>query len=281
MSNELRIDHATIAGPELAPMQEAFGRIGLKTEYGGVHANGVTHMALLGFDDGSYIELISVLRPGETDIPIWKGHILGEGGPCAWAVRCDDVNVEASRVSGLGVPVQGPYPEGRKTPAGVDVRWRFAFLGDQPAGAALPFVIQDVTPREYRVKVSPSVAGSELVGVEIVVIGVNHLEAKVTLFRRLYHWCRPQTSSDDGLGARLVYFPGTPVMLASPIAPGSWLATRLARFGESPCAFLIRTKDFRLSSKRSGLTPTSALFERRVAWMDPGLLNGARLGLVE
>ena len=53
----LKIDHVTIAGPELAPMERAFAGVGLVTDYGGPHSNGVTHMAWLGFNDGSYNEL--------------------------------------------------------------------------------------------------------------------------------------------------------------------------------------------------------------------------------
>ena len=60
----LKIDHVTIAGPRLEAMQAAFAGLGFTTDYGGPHSNGITHMALLGFRDGSYIELISSLEPG-------------------------------------------------------------------------------------------------------------------------------------------------------------------------------------------------------------------------
>jgi len=85
----LRVDHVTIAGSHLASLEQAFTGVGLKPAYGGPHSNGITHMDLLSFADGSYIELISTLEPGQTS-PLWHAHIAGDGGPCAWAVGVDD-----------------------------------------------------------------------------------------------------------------------------------------------------------------------------------------------
>ena len=78
----LKIDQVTIPGSSLAEMDKAFADIGLTTDYGGPHSNGITHMSLLGFDDGSYIELISSLEPGKKDSAFWGEHIAGNGGPC-------------------------------------------------------------------------------------------------------------------------------------------------------------------------------------------------------
>jgi hypothetical protein len=91
----LRVDHVTIAGPHLTPLEHAFAGIGLKPTYGGLHSNGITHMAMLSLGDGSYIELISTLEAGQTS-PLWRAHIAGDGGPCAWAVEADDVAAEAA-----------------------------------------------------------------------------------------------------------------------------------------------------------------------------------------
>ena len=47
-------------------------------------------MSQLGFDDGSYIELVSTDRPF-TRSPNWSEHIVSEGGLCSWAVLVDEV----------------------------------------------------------------------------------------------------------------------------------------------------------------------------------------------
>ena len=52
----LKVDHASICGSDLDTLRAAFTSIGLTPDYGGPHGNGVTQMALIGFDDGSYLE---------------------------------------------------------------------------------------------------------------------------------------------------------------------------------------------------------------------------------
>ncbi len=58
---ELRIDHVTVAGRDLAAMRQAFAAAtGVAPEYGGAHANHATEMALASFADGSYLELMGL-----------------------------------------------------------------------------------------------------------------------------------------------------------------------------------------------------------------------------
>lgn len=275
----VKIDHVTIAGPALAPLEQAFANLGLTTEYGGPHSNGVTHMALLGFSDGSYIELISSLEPGLKGTVFWGTHIVGNGGPCAWAVQGNDVAAEAARVAALGIPVTGPAYYNRRRPDGKLVEWYLALLGDRGAGATLPFIIQDITPREWRVRPSASVEGW-LTGVALVILGVEELEPAIQLFRRVYGWPAPQLNDDPVFKARLAYFAGTPVILAAPQIAGDWLAERLARFGASPCAYLLRASDFATTCQYFGLTDSVEWLGRRVAWFDPARLNEVRLGVI-
>ncbi len=277
----LSVDHVTIAGANLAQLQDAFATAGLTTEYGGAHSNGVTHMALLGFDDGSYIELISTISAEQRNIPIWKEHIVRDGGPCGWAARCDDVAGELKRLAEVGLTVQGPFAGSRQRPDGQTAAWNLGFVGDQPPGAVLPFIIEDTAPRAKRVQPSPSVAGGELKGVGLVVIGVSDLTESISLYRRAYDWPAPWIREDQDFGARLAHFLGTPVVLAVPASADNWLAKRIERFGESPCALLIRTGNFPTTARRFGLDWTTPWFGRLVAWFDPADLNGTRLGLIE
>jgi hypothetical protein len=276
----LVVDHVTIAGRELDAMRQAFAAIGLATEYGGPHSSGTTHMALLGFDDGSYIELISSREPGQPGGK-WDVHIAGDGGPCAWAVATDDVAGEAARIAALGVSVRGPTAMTRRRPDGVLLEWEILELGDQGAGAVLPSLIQDHTPRTWRVQPSASVASGELRGVAQVVLGVERLEPAATLFRRVYGWDEPETREDGEFGARLARFAGTPVLLAVPLAAGEgWLAERLARFGESPCAFVLASADLAVSARRLPFGPARVWPSGHVAWLPPQRLSGTRLGVM-
>lgn len=277
---KVEVDHVTVAGSDLTRMRDAFAAIGLKSEYGGAHSNGITHMALIGFDDGSYIELVSTMKPDQTNIPIWKKLILEDGGPAGWAARSADVAAEAKRVGDLGVTVQGPFPGGRTRPDGKEARWKLAFLGDQQIGAVLPFLIEDVSPRENRVRPTEGVAGGELTGVAAVVIGVEESGEAIRQFRRVYQWPAPRVMEDSAFGAKLAWFEDTPVILATPPADGGWLSRRMTRFGEAPIAILLKPKDFKAGCKRYDLDPNTTLFGRRVAWFDPAKLGGTRLGLI-
>jgi hypothetical protein len=274
------IDHVTIAATNLATLEENFARVGLRTEYGGPHSNGATHMALLGFDDGSYIELIALLAADRAS-PLWQDAITGDAGPCAWAVDPGVVADEAARVAALGVPVRGPQSLNRLRPDGRLVEWDLAFPGDGQPGNLLPFIIHDRTPRDWRVQPSPAVHGSELTGIAMVVLGVADSQSASNLFQTVYSWTETATQDDPLFGATLTHFPGTPVTLATPLSGGDWLAERLRRFGPLPCAFLIGTKDMATSVRRFSLGEPHEWFGHELRWFDPTQIGGLWLGMIE
>jgi catechol 2,3-dioxygenase-like lactoylglutathione lyase family enzyme len=279
MSIALKIDHVTIAGSDLARLKQTMTSLGLSTDYGGPHSNNITHMALLGFNDGSYIELISTMQAGQGDAIFWGEFIVANGGPCAWAVQVDDVAAEVGRIAGLGIPINGPTYYHRRRPNGKLVEWDLAILGDEGTGARLPFIIKDITPRAWRVHPSASVADGLLTGIAAVILGVTDLPASSKLFQRVYHWPRPSIMEDLAFGARLAHFAGTPVFLATPLAGDNWLAQRLARFGNAPCGYLIGADSFEAARKRYGLISAGEWFGHPVAWFDPARLSGFKLGV--
>lgn len=275
----LRVDHVAIAGPDLDRMRHAFASAGLETVYGGKHGDGRTHMALLGFEDGSYIELISLVDLADSDTLFWRDFILAGAGPCGWAARCDDVDAEAARISASGIRVDGPIECARLRPDGQEVRWKLAVLGDARIGTVLAFLIQDLTPRERRVSPSPSVAGGPLRGVATVVIGVEELALAVELFRSAYGWAEPQLQEDERFGATLAHFSGSPVTLAAPLAQDGWLKERVQRFGPAPAAYLLETRDMRDAAERYALQHPTTWFGHSIAWFDGRYMEGIRLGV--
>jgi hypothetical protein len=181
----------------------------------------------------------------------------------------------------LGISVDGPTYYFRERPDGVRIEWDLAFVGEGSPGATLPFIIKDLTPRDWRVNPSASVLTTETgqpTGVAMVVLGVRNLESATDLYRRVYGWRAPQTTDDATFGARLAHFAGSPVVLAAPQTAGDWLSERLATFGHAPCAYLLRSDDLEASRGLYGLSEPVAWFDRRVAWVDPARLHGARLG---
>jgi len=273
----LRVDHVTIAGADLSALERAFGARGLDTVYGGVHSNGITHMSVLGFDDGSYVELISTVAKGER-AHLWHDSISRDAGICAWAVEADDVSAEASRLSAKGISISGPFYMNRRRPDGQTAEWDLAFVGAHEPGAKFPFIIRDRTARELRVVPSESVAGTELTGISKVMLGVADISAAIDSFRLAYDLSEPEITEDEDFGAKLANFKGAPVILAAPLKKPGWLSERLGRFGELPCGFLIRTADFAKTIQRFKAAIQSELFGRRVAWLSAESFPGTRIG---
>jgi len=122
------------------------------------------------------------------------------------------------------------------------------------------------------------VQGSPLTGIENVVLGVNNLDAAVALFKKAYGWSDPLLETQKDIG-KMAYFPGEPVILAAP-AGGGWLADRLAKYGESPVAYLLASRDFAGAVKKYKLSGNKTWFGQKVVWFDQGKLKGVRLGVI-
>jgi hypothetical protein len=273
LAAEWKVDHATIAGPTIKHLREMLDLAGLRTEYGGEHAGGVTEMALMSFPDGSYLELIAWVNaaaphPGQS----WAKFMDQQGGPCAWAIHVDDMAKATERFKGGKIPVQEPAHGGRMRTDGVRLEWETAGAGPGDRGSLLPFLIRDITPRERRVYPAGKPTTEEYVGISKVVVAVKDLRAAAMLYRRGFGLPQPKEQKDAHLGATLAWFPDTPIILAAPLNSKSWLAQRIEKFGEAPCAILLRDT----GHPRSGNT---IWFDRMVSWFDPEKLEGIQLGM--
>src|SRR5580698_61053 len=208
----LELDHASICGSNLETMRQAFTDVGLTPDFGGPHGNGVTQMAAVGFDDGTYIELIAPVKPGVTAGSEWAKFMGEDAVTCAWAVGTNVLLQEVERLKKAGIAVTAPEHGSRKRPDGMSVEWTTAGVGSGTRGSVLPFAIEDQTPRAWRVQTSAAVQGAPVAGVENVVIGVSNLDASIALFRKAYGWTEPIMESQKDWG-KMAYFPGEPVIL--------------------------------------------------------------------
>ena len=274
----LELDHVSICGSNLDPLRQAFTDVGLVADFGGPHGNGVTHMAAIGFDDGTYIELIAPVKAGVTTGSDWAKFMGEDAVTCAWAVGTNVLLQEVDRLKKAGIAVTAPERGSRKRPDGMSVEWMTAYVGSGTPGSTQPFIIEDQTPRAWRVQVSKSVQGTSVAGVENVVVGVTNLDASIAQFRKAYGWAAPLTETQKDFG-KMAYFPGEPVILVAP-SGGGWLSERLARFGESPVAILLNGRDFPAATKKYKLTGTKIWFGQKVAWLDAGKLKGVRVGVI-
>ena len=274
-----QIDRVVLAWAHLEALAGAFASVGLATDYGGIHTNGVTHMATLGFGDGSYVELISVRQPGQQ-APVWQRHIATNGGICAWSVSVGDVHRISDRLKTLGMPVDGPRSSRRRRPDGETIESELAFVGAEGMGSLHPFMITDRTPRKNRVRVSGSVDGSGLAGLEVVVLAVPDVETAASEFQRVYGAGEPVDIDAGVFPGRTVRLHGEPVVLTSPSSDDDWVARRLRTYGPTPCACLVRTTNKAASRDRLPLTEPARFGDREVAWLDSEPLHSLRIGIV-
>jgi hypothetical protein len=160
-----QLDHVVYVFRDLQAAIDDYRRRGFTVTPGGEHADRVTHNALIAFADGTYLELVGFLDLSRSLTHRWWKIAADGGGIADFALLSDDI---ASDTAALADQVKSPPQDGgRTTPDGVELTWRTAIL--KPP---LPFIIEDLTPREFRV---PGGAAADhangAMGIASVVVG--------------------------------------------------------------------------------------------------------------
>lgn len=149
----LILDHVVIAVHELEAAAHDYRELGFTVLSGGTHANHATRNALIVFADGTYLELLA--RTDEPPLPglIDFSPMLQRGeGLAGVALRTDDLDAEIARLRRGGFTVSDALPGERQRPQGTIIRWRLALID----GGFEPFLIEDVTPRVWRIPDDPA-----------------------------------------------------------------------------------------------------------------------------
>lgn len=273
----LDIDHVPFAYRDLAEARAAFEAVGLPTTYGGEHDNGATHMAIVGFPDQSYLELIAE-RPDPEPHDYWPERIRTDAGPADWAVRVADPVADCERTLRAGEPVHGPFTEGRTREDSVRIEWDRASYGPSDR-AILPFAIADRTPLDRRVTPTaiPERVRDHLTGVGCVVLATPDPERSVERLRRRYRLPTPEPTTHPTFGT-VSAFPGAPVAVAGPGEP--WIDERLDAYPPGPCGTLLATDDLAAAREVFPLGEPAPWPDGRVASFDHDRL-GRFLGVIE
>jgi hypothetical protein len=138
------LDHVVLVVRDLATAMDDHRRRGFTVTPGGDHADGLTHNALIPFADGSYLELVAFRDLGHSLTHRWWKVAADGGGLADFALLSDDLAADAAALGEL--VARSPAQGGRTRPDGVQLKWRTAVLVPP-----LPFLIEDVTPRDLRV----------------------------------------------------------------------------------------------------------------------------------
>ena len=179
----LSIDHIVIAVRDLAQASADYAEAGFTVTPGGWHTDRATHNSLISFADGSYFELIAFAEPDREQPHKWWPRFAKGEGTVDFAMLSTDLAAEAERLRAAGLTAEGPVEGGRERPDGKRLAWRNVTLGTE---VPLPFVIEDVTPRELRVPPAPATEhGLGVTGVAGLVMLAPDLEAASQAYHAL------------------------------------------------------------------------------------------------
>ena len=141
------IDHIVIAVKSLERAVATYNGLGFSVVEGGRHPYG-SHNALVGFADGSYIEILGFYEesPGH---PWWDLLHRRGGGLVDFCMATDDIRRDLAAFRAQGAQCGDLVEGGRARPDGFQVKW----INNKVSGAdqgLIPFIIEDATPRDER-----------------------------------------------------------------------------------------------------------------------------------
>lgn len=166
-----QIDHVVIVVHDLDRAASDFEGIGFTVVRGGEHEGGVTHNALVAFEDGSYLEIVAFMDAPPEEHPFYRSH--GEEGLVTFALLPEDIVADVAAIERRGLNMQGPRRGGRTRPDGVKIEWETAWAGTRD----VPFLCADVTARDLRVPHGPARLHSNgVLGIAGLTVAVESLK---------------------------------------------------------------------------------------------------------
>ena len=233
------IDHIVIVVRDLGRAVRSYADLGFTIVRGGKHPIG-TENALIGFADGAYLELLAFVVP-DSSHP-WFAALAKGGGLVDFCLQTDNLGTEIGRFRGVGVELSDPMRLTRERPDGYQLGWLLSFPPTDRAGA-LPFLIDDETPREERVprEVEHPNAAS---GIDTLTVAVRDPRELREIYARVVGDVVHEIRRDDVEGAGFAVRIGPHVVeLLSPANATSPLADWLRARGPSPYAIRLKTRD--------------------------------------
>jgi catechol 2,3-dioxygenase-like lactoylglutathione lyase family enzyme len=233
------IDHMVILVRDLQSATRAYQDLGFQVTYGGEHP-GISHNALVPFQDGSYLELLAFLRPEGFPGHRWSPLLETGGGLIDFALQVSDMDETVDRIRARGLPYEW-IDGGRRRPDGEMLAWRTAELMHGVVGE-MPFLIEDVTPRSQRVPVGDASRHPlKVTGVRGIVIAVDDLGQVAEAYAKLLGAIPPRIEIDETLGAETMSYPigAQRIILARASGPESPIAAHISRRGNGPYQIIL------------------------------------------
>jgi hypothetical protein len=265
-----QIDHIVIISPDLNTAMTNARKAGFTVVPGGTHGDGRTHNALIAFQDGSYIELITPTNDDALEGDHrWFPRLRAGGGLVDFCLLGDHLANETAAIRSRGIDYPEPAPMGRNRPDGQRIDWKLSTPPGAVGESGWPFLIEDTTPRDLRVPHERDEIRHEngAVGIAGITVLVHNLDASIRDYEAILGTPgRIVTApiSDERLG---VIFPISRtstqwIMLVEPKSHEG--IDHLTRHGQGPYRVTLRTH-------RGPIAPGEG------ETIDPSLFSGARL----
>ena len=241
------IDHIVIAVHSLSAAMATYQKLGFTVIDGGRHPYG-SHNALIGFADGSYIELLAFYEDSPAH-PWWDLLHERGGGLVDFCMATDAIRDDWRVLKDAGAEVDTLAEGGRARPDGYQVRWINNKVGGAWQGL-IPFLIEDVTPRHERLPAETDHPNG-VSGIHTLRLAAPDTEATVAVMRAALGQAG-QAVADESLSAAGVSFEvgGHRLEYLSPQSADSPVAAHLA--ANRPPAYSVT---FRTSGPAMTFTP--------------------------
>ncbi|MCB9460749.1 MAG: VOC family protein [Anaerolineaceae bacterium] len=215
------IDHLVIGVHDLEATTESYRELGFTVSPGGKHP-AATYNSLIGFQDGSYIELLGFYETA-PEHPWWDLLHNRGGGLIDFCMQTDDIHSDYAQLKAAGVTMTELTDLSRVRPDGYELAW----INNKVKGVyqgLVPFIIEDKTPRDERVP-KERAHNNGVVGIDTLTLIASDLDLVQRVYTPLLgHSGTPTTDADlDARGMVYTFGPHklrflTPNSASSPLA---------------------------------------------------------------
>ncbi len=231
------IDHIVIAVHSLERAIATYRGLGFTVVEGGRHPYG-SYNALIGFADGSYIELLSFYEDSPAH-PWWSLLQERGGGLIDFCLATDDIRGDLEALRAAGVDCGDLSEGGRARPDGYQVRWMNNKVGGGWQGL-IPFLIEDLTPRAERLPAQRE-HGNGVSGIDAIMLATADAECLAGVMAALLGLeGRPVEDAEAGASGMRFDIGGHALEYLAPGSAESPLAAHLA--GDRPAPWGVKFK---------------------------------------
>ena len=276
-------DHFIILVADLTAAMETYRALGFEVLAGGEHPTFGSHNALVTFSDGTYLELLAFKDLALAAASFWRDGVKmlrvkqGFGG---FVLASNDLADDVKQLRAQKFDIADLNAGSRLRPDGQRVEWQTALIGGTPSGV-MPFLIQDVTPRELRVEPVRNGFGQNA-RVKEVVVAVKHADLTRDAYRTLLgvEPRRVHNNTGDATGYRFTLPWGT-VIVVQPEASGNAMADQVSLRGEGLYALTLALDDVN-PARRAMKTGDIPVEDETYGFMiSPDAACGARIRMLQ